>query len=138
MKKIVIFISAMILAINSNAQQTEDDPSVGGSWRTFGKYQGTEAKNLKPMKGQITINGRVVNVSWCEEDCLTILVKTNDGKMLTIGTKDNAFSVPKDLSGKKIIVEGIDLAKINNDKKSVKKEYQKDIQVAAIGIKVYE
>jgi hypothetical protein len=139
MKNMWIILATVFFAVNVNAQILEDDASMGGKSVTFGKYRGADIKFAKPMKGQIIIiKGTVVNVSWCEEDCLTILVKTNDGTNITIGTKDYGFSIPKGIAGKKIIVEGIETASLTINKKTVKKEYQKDIQIAATGIKIYE
>jgi hypothetical protein len=138
MKKIWIILTVLFFALNTNAQILEDDASVGGKSVTFGKYRGVDIKFAKPIKGQVTIKGTVVNVSWCEEDCLTVLVKTNDGTTITVGTKDYGFSIPKGIAGKKIIVEGIETASLTINKKTVKKEYQKDIQIAATGIKIYE
>jgi len=135
MKKLLFTIPAFFLALAVNAQQTEDDIYVGRS-KTFGNYKGTDIGYSKPMKGQTIISGTVINVSWCEEDCLTILVKKADGTTLTVGTKDNGFRVPKGIVGKKIIVEGIEPSKRIIDKKSVKQTYQTDIQFAASGIRL--
>jgi hypothetical protein len=139
MKKIFVLLPVLFLALTGVAQtQTEDDASVGGKSKTFGKYRGIDSKNLTLVKGQTIITGTVINVSWCEEDCFTILVKTNTGNLVTVGTKDYAFSVPKQITGKKISIEGIELAKLIINKKAEKKQYQKDIQIAATGIKIYE
>jgi hypothetical protein len=138
MKKIGIILPVLFFALYTNAQILEDDPSVGGKSTIFGKYRGIDNKNTKPIKGQVIIKGIILNVSWCEEDCLTILVKTSEGSTLTVGTKDYGFSVPKGSAGKKIIVEGIETAALAINRKTVKKEYQKEVQIAATGIKIYE
>jgi hypothetical protein len=139
MKKLLIIgFVLLFLALNVKAQQTEDDVSVGGTSKTFGIYKGNIAKNVKPIKGQIVITGTVVNVSWCEEDCLTILVKTSDGKLVTVGTKDNNFSVPKNIAGKKIMIEGMEATKAGITKNQVNRALQKDIQIAATGLKIFE
>ena len=75
-------------------------------------------------------------MSKCEDDCLTILVKKADGIIITVGTKDNGFKVPKAIVGKKIIIEGIEPSKRNVDKKAVNQAYQTDIQFAASGIRL--
>ncbi len=138
MKKLQFIVAVLFLSLQGIAQQTEDDPSVGGHSRTFGKFKGTPAANLNTLKGQVLITGTVISVSWCEEDCLTVLVKTNTGNIVSIGTKDNAFSVPKNIAGKKITIEGYEQAKLTINKKVDKNQRQKDIQVAATGIKIYE
>lgn len=119
-----------------NAQQTEDDVYVGKS-RTFGNYRGADITPAKQLKGQLTITGTVVKVDWCEEDCLTVWVKKDDGSTVSVGTKDYGFTVPKKIVGKRVIIEGIDPAKYTAEKKAVKKEYQKDIQIVATGIRIF-
>jgi hypothetical protein len=76
-------------------------------------------------------------VEWCEDDCLTIWVKKDDGTTIATGTKDYGFAVPKEIVGKKIIIESIEPAKLIKEKKVVKKEYQKDIQIAATGLRIF-
>ena len=66
----------------------------------------------------------------------TTLLSTN-GTTVTVGTRDYGFTVPKAIVGKRIIIEGIDPAKLISEKKTVKKEYQKDIQFAATGIRIF-
>ncbi len=135
MKRLLLTLSVFFFALATNAQQTEDDIYVGKS-KTFGNYRGTDIGYSKPIKGQSVISGTVVKVSWCEEDCLTLLVKKADGTIITVGTKDNGFKVPKGIVGKKIIIEGIEPSKRIADKKSVKQTYQTDIQFAASGIRL--
>ncbi len=135
MKKLLFTLLLFFFAFAVNAQQTEDDVYVGKS-RTFGNYRGTDIGYSKPIKGQSIISGTVIKVSWCEEDCLTVLVKKADGTMITVGTKDNGFKVPKGIVGKKIIIEGIEPSKRIVDKKTVKQTYQTDIQFAASGIRL--
>ena len=135
MKYLLSTLTVIFLTLVANAQQTEDDVYVGKS-KTFGNYKGTDIGYSKPIKGQSVISGTVIKVSWCEEDCLTILVKKADGTIITVGTKDNGFRVPKGIVGKKIVIEGIDPAKRQVDKKTVKQTYQTDIQFAASGIRL--
>jgi len=137
MKKLLFTLPIIIIALAANAQQTEDDVYVGKS-KTFGNYRGTDIGYSKPTKGQTILTGTVVKVGWCEEDCLTILVKKADGTTVTVGTKDYGFRVPKGIVGKKIIIEGIDPAKRIADKKTVKQPYQTDIQFAASGVRLLD
>ena len=136
MKKLLFILPVFFLALSVNAQQTEDDVYVGKG-KTFGRFNGTENRNTMPVKGQLSITGTVVKVDWCEEDCLTIWVKKDDGTIVSVGTKDYGFTVPKAIVGKRIIIEGIDHAKLIREKKTVKKGYQKDIQFAATGIRIF-
>jgi len=132
MKKLFQILSFILFTITVNAQQTEDDVFVGKG-KTFGNYRGTDSRTSNPIKGQLTITGTVVKVDWCEDDCLTIWVKKDDGTIITVGTKDFGFTVPNNITGKRIIIEGIVPVKLANEKK----EYQKDIQIAATGLRVF-
>ena len=135
MKKLLFILPVFFLALTVNAQQTEDDVYVGKG-KTFGNYKGTEIRNTKPVKGQLNITGTVVKVDWCEDDCMTMWVKKDDGTIVSVGTKDYGFTIPKSIVGKKIIIEGIDPAKLITKKKTLKREFQKDIQFAATGLRI--
>ena len=158
MKKLLFILPVFFFSLAVNAQQTEDDIYVGKG-KTFGNYKGADTRNTKPVKGQLNITGTVVKVDWCEgdcltmwvrkitgtvvradwceEDCLTMWVKKDDGTIVSVGTKDYGFTIPKETVGKRIIIEGIDPAKLISEKKTVKQEYQKDIRFAATGIKIF-
>jgi Domain of unknown function (DUF4920) len=138
MKKLLAILPILFLVFDSIAQQTEDDPAVGGTWRTFGEYKTADTKNLKEIKTLTTISGTVINVSWCEEDCLTILLKTKDENTVLIGTKDYGFAVPKNIVHKKIIVQGYEIATLKANKKLEQKAFQKEVHIAATGIKIFD
>ena len=135
MKKLLFILPVFFLALTVNAQQTEDDVYVGKG-KTFGTYKGTDTRNIKLINGQSNITGTVVKVDWCEDDCLTMWVKKDDGTIVSVGTKDYGFTIPKSIVGKKIIIEGIDPAKLITKKKTLKREFQKDIQFAATGLRI--
>ncbi|PKP13911.1 MAG: hypothetical protein CVU08_02815 [Bacteroidetes bacterium HGW-Bacteroidetes-3] len=149
MKKLLFILPLFFFSLTVNAQQTEDDIYVGKS-KTFGNYKGTDIinvnskpllgldRNVKQIKGQSNITGTVVKVDWCEEDCLTMWVQKDDGTTVAVGTKDYGFAVPKDIVGKRINVEGIEPAKLIRERKTMKKEYQKDIQFVATGVKLFD
>lgn len=137
MKKLVQILPLILFAAMVNAQQTEDDIYVGKS-RTFGNYRGADISTVKQMKGQVIVAGTVVKVDWCKEDCLTVWVKKDDGSTVSVGTKDYGFTVPKKIVGKRIIIEGIEPAKYIPEKKAVKKEYQKGIQIVATGVRILD
>ena len=136
MKKLLQILAFLFFAITVNAQQTEDDIFVGKN-RTFGNYRGTNIKTARLIKGQSIITGTVVKIDRCEEDCSTIWVKKDDGSIVSIGTKDYGFTVPKTIVDKRISIEGIEPGKFNTVKRAEKKEYQKDIQIAATGIRIF-
>jgi hypothetical protein len=133
MKRILFFVITFLFTGAAVAQQTEDDIYVGKA-RTFGNYKGTAAFSKLP-KGASVITGTIVEVSWCEDDCRTILVKKTDGTMITVGTADYGFKIPKNIKGKKIIIEGVEPGKQLIDKK---KSGQQNIQFAASGLKLLD
>ena len=149
MKKLLFILPVFFFGLAVNAQQTEDDIYVGKS-RTFGNYKGTGIvytnskplpgmdRNVKQIKGGSNVTGIVVKVEWCEEDCMTVWVKKDDGTTISVGTKDYGFTVPKDIVGKRINIEGIDPARPIRERRTVTKEYQKDIQFVATGIKIMD
>ena len=139
MKKLLFMLPLFFLAGAVNAQQTEDEVYVG---KKFGNFKGTGIiipdtdRKIKPANGQTAVTGIVVAVSWCEEDCLTISVKKDDGTILTVGTKDYGFTVSKKIVGRRISIEGIESSIFIRERKMVKKDYQKDVQLVATGIKI--
>ena len=141
MKKLLFILPVFFFTLALNAQQTEDEVYIGKG-KTFGNYKGIiipeTDKPAKPIGGQKALTGTVVNVGWCEEDCLTILIKKDDGTTVTIGTKDYGFKVSPKIVGRKIIVEGNEPAYFIRERRTIKKDYQKDIQFAATGIKVID
>ncbi|HSN61579.1 MAG TPA: hypothetical protein VLR49_11640, partial [Ferruginibacter sp.] len=65
-------------------------------------------------------------------------VKKDDGTIVSVGTKENCFTVPKNIVGKRIIIEGTNPGKYVTEKKTVKKENQKTVQIAATGIRIFD
>ena len=145
MKKLVFILPVFFFTLALNAQQTEDEVYIGKG-KTFGNYKGTAIiipdfdKGTKPTNVQTAITGIVVKVGWCEEDCLTILVKKDDGTTVTVGTKEYGFTVPQKIVGRKIIIEGKDAGQIagGRKRKDIKKDAQPDIQFTATGIKIID
>jgi hypothetical protein len=60
------------------------------------------------------------------------MVKKDDGTTVTVGTKDYGFTVPKNIVGRKIILDG---SMVSGDRK---RRDQQDIQFAATGLKVLD
>ncbi len=144
MKILLFILSVLFLPLIINAQQTEDEVYIGKG-KTFGNYKGTaiiipDVGKGTPTNVQTAITGIVVKVGWCEEDCLTILVKKDDGTTVTVGTKEYGFTVPQKIVGRKIIIEGKDAGQIagGRKRKDIKKDAQPDIQFTATGIKIID
>ena len=139
--KSLLFIMAAFLfthAVNAQGTQTEDEVYIGKG-KTFGNYKGTGIiipdVNLKgkPYNGPASLTGIVVKVDWCEEDCRTIMVKKDDGTTVIVGTNDYGFTVPKNIVGRKITLDG---SMVAGGRK--RRDYQQYIQYAATGIKVID
>src|SRR5665647_1077652 len=97
MKKL-LFILPVLFTLAVNAQQTEDEVYIGKG-KTFGKYNGRGIiipdtdRNAKPVDRQTTVTGMVVGT--CKPNCNSLTVKKSDGTIVTVGTRDNGFTVPK-------------------------------------------
>lgn len=150
MKKLLFILPAFLFTIALNAQtQTEDEVYIGKG-KTFGNYNGRGiiipdvGKNTKPVEGQTTITGKVVSVSPVTNptdqrgELYSFNLQKADGTIITVGTKDHDFSVPKQLVGKTVTIEGQDLSVIPSGRGKISKNNQKDIQFAAKGIKVVD
>ena len=147
MKNLFFILTAFFFTVALNAQQTEDEVHIGTypKGKTFGNYKGPDTK---PINGQLTVTGIVIGSGVVSHglDSLTdkrrVLysfdLKKDDGTIVTVGTRDHGFTVPKEIVGKKIIIEGIEPGTLIRERKTVKKDYQKDIQFAAKGIKVID
>ena len=61
------------------------------------------------------------------------MVKKDDGTTVIVGTRDYGFTVPKNIVGRKITLDG---SMVAGGRK--RRDYQQDIQYAATGIKVID
>lgn len=148
MKKLLILLQLFCLTVTVNAQQTEDEVHIGSypKGKTFGNYNGPDTK---PIEGLTTITGTVINVGrFSRLDSITdkrggfysFDLKKDDGTMITVITSDNRFTVPKEIIGNRIIVQGTGGDKVSGGRKrrDVPKESEADGQFAAAGIKVLD
>ncbi len=150
MKKLRFILPVFFFSLALNAQQTEDEVYIGKG-KTFGNYEGKAIiipetdRTTKPSSGQTAITGMVVG--YCKKDCCykkstscSVEVKKDDGSTVIVGTRDNGFTLPREIEGRTIIVEGKDAGQISGGRKrrDVKKDAQQDIQFAATGIKVID
>jgi hypothetical protein len=146
MKKLLIILQVLFLSLALSAQQTEDEIYIGKG-KTFGNYKGTGiiipdvGKTAKQIDVQTIFMGPIVGI--CKKDCCnnkrtscSVDVKKDDGSIVTIGTRDSGFTVPKEIAGKTIIVEGKDVGQISGGRK--RRDVQPGIQFAATGILVMD
>ena len=144
MKKLLFILPAFFFTLIVNVQQTEDEVYVGKG-KTFGNYKGTGiiildfGKKAKQTSVQSAITGIVISVSTGKADSLAgrgefnfITVKKDDGTVVTIGTRDNVFTVPRTIVGRTITIDGSQVAG------GRRRRDQQDIQYGATGIMVID
>lgn len=143
-----MFLVFLALCTSTNAQQTEDEVYVGKG-KTFGSYTGRDIiipdfdRKAKSVDGETTLTGIVVGIGTlnCEKNSCTansINVKKADGTIVTIGTKDFEFRLPKEIKGRKINIEGIEFDTYVRKRRAIKKDFQKDVQMFATGMKILD
>jgi hypothetical protein len=155
MKKLLLILPLFFFAVAINAQQTEDEVHVGSypKGKTFGNYKGTSiiipdvdktAKSVTILSG-IVVRSRTVTGG--DADSLTrkdggglnsFDLKLDDGSVIKIGTNDFGFNVPPEIIGHRISLEAVTPASLisGRERKTVRKNYQQDIEYAAIGLLV--
>jgi hypothetical protein len=135
MKKLLFILPVLFLAFTSNAQQTEDEIYVG---KKFGNYKSADTR---PIDGQQTITGVVMRSGSGSgvQDSLkdgrgfySFNLKKEDGTVLTIGTRDNGFTVPRTIDGHTISVQGKDAGQISGRRR------RDGVQFTAIGVMVID
>ena len=142
MKKLLLALPVLFLGFFVSAQQTEDEVYIGKG-KTFGNYSNANARpvngQINPVSGLKTVTGTIV--SGCKRDCCNrklttcfIDIQTADS-LVRVGTRDNGFSVPKDMIGKKIVVEGTETSLLIRERRPMKGT-QNDVQFTATGVKV--
>jgi hypothetical protein len=145
MKKLLFTLPVLFFTLVINAQQTEDEVHIGGypKGKVFGNYKRADTR---PVNGKLTITGTVISFGDRDggQDTLkgrggysSIVIKKDDGSIITVGTKDNGFTVPKEITGRNISIEGTEIS-AGRKRKPVRKDQQENIQFAATGIKVLD
>ena len=134
MKKLLFILPVVFFTLALNAQQTEDEVYIG---KKYGNFKGTGIiipETDKPFTGDLTITGTVVGT--CRGRCDSLKVQKADGTFVIVGTRDNRFTLPSNIVGKKIIIKGIYPETRVSEIRNPRTNYQKNIQFGASGIKV--
>ena len=138
MKKLLFILPVIFftLAVNAQGTQTEDEVYVG---KKFGNYKSADTR---PIDGQQTITGVVTRGGSGSgvQDSLKdgrgglylFNLKTADGTVLTIGTRDNGFTVPRTIEGHTISIQGKDAGQISGRRR------RDGVQFTAIGVMVID
>jgi len=127
MKKLLLFIPALLLGIILMAQPPEGNANTG---MTFGKK--TTAKGAIPvneldskLKGaepaQVKVTGKVKEV--CKAEGCWLKMETANGDIM-IRMKDHSFFVPLSMNGKTIVVDGT--ASVKETSVDMLKHYAED------------
>lgn len=155
MKKLLLVMPLFFFAAAINAQQTEDEIHIGGypKGKTFGDYKGTSIiipdvdKTIKTVTILTGVVVRSKTVMGGDADSLTrkgggglnsFNLKLDDGSIIRIGTMDFGFNVPPEIIGHRISLEAVTPSSLisGREKKTVRKNYQQDIEYAATGLLV--
>jgi hypothetical protein len=147
MKKLLFILPVFFLAFISNAQQTEDEVYVGKG-KTFGNYNNGRGiiipetdRTTRPINAQTAVTGMVIRAGMVNvQDSLrdghgglySFDLRKEDGTIITIGTRDNGFTVPRGIVGKTISVEGKDAGQISGRRR------RDGVQFTAIGVMVID
>jgi hypothetical protein len=134
MKKLLAMLPILFCVLFANAQQTEDEVYIGKG-KTLGAFRGP---TVKPLDGQYSFTGQVVGI--CTRDCCnrkltscTMIIKREDS-LVSIGTNDYGFTVPKSIVGRTVTVQSVD-PRLIRERRPIRKDSQKGVQIAATGIK---
>lgn len=149
MKKLLLILPIFFLSLAVYAQgtQTEDEVFVGKG-KTFGNYNNGKGiiipdtdRTIKTINTQTALTGTVIRAGLVSvQDSLkdgrsglySFDLRKADGSIITIGTKDNGFTVPRVIVGKTISIEGKYADQISGRRR------KDGVHFAAIGLMVID
>lgn len=116
MKKIVLSLVFCAFASLAMAQDNEDfkGQSFGTGVKQGNVIPATEvdAKLGKATKADMKVEGEVVTV--CKKKGCFMKLKTANGETMMVKFKDYAFFMPKDIEGRKVVIDGFAQRKITS------------------------
>ena len=124
MKKVLSFIIAVLFSLVSIAQKPAVSGVVYGEVKDKGQVVSIDKleSNLKENKYEGKITGKVVEV--CQAMGCWVKLEKADGSTVLVNAKDHGFTMPKDIVGKKVIVDGEATAETVSEK--MRKHYAAD------------
>lgn len=142
MKRFLIlipFIVALAACSQQNKKTAEKEVVVG---TIFGDtIYNTEVKNVTELvssmgtseKADMKVKGKVVEV--CQKKGCWITMDIGDGKMMRVTFKDYKIFLPKDISGKEVVLDGFaynEVTSVEDQQHYAKDGGKSDAEIAAI------
>lgn len=127
MKKLMLAISAMMLVVLVNAQDEVKPAAPGVVYGTVTEkgeaIKVTELNTkMKDDKYEGKVTGKVTEV--CKAMGCWIKLELADGKTIMVKAKDHSFTMPQDIVGKTVVVDGE--AKSKEISEAMRKHYAED------------
>lgn len=106
MKKLVLSLALCLFAAFAFAQDAYEGQSFGEGVKKGGVIAAAEvdAKLGDKTKADMKVSGEVVTV--CKKKGCFMTLKLTNGETMFVNFKDYAFFMPKDIAGKKVVIDG--------------------------------
>ena len=106
MKQLILFFVAFGFSFIVNAQESAASGVVYGEVKDKGDLVSIDKleSSLKENKYNGKVTGKVVEV--CQAMGCWVKLQKTDGSTILVKAKDHGFTMPKDIVGKNVIVEG--------------------------------
>lgn len=106
MKQLILFLVAFGFSFIVNAQESAASGVVYGEVKDKGEMVSIDKleSSLKENKYNGKVTGKVVEV--CQAMGCWVKLQKTDGSTILVKAKDHGFTMPKDIVGKNVIVEG--------------------------------
>jgi len=106
MKQLILFFVAFGFSFIINAQESAASGVVYGEVKDKGEMVSIDKleSSLKENKYNGKVTGKVVEV--CQAMGCWVKLQKTDGSTILVKAKDHGFTMPKDIVGKNVIVEG--------------------------------
>jgi len=124
MKQLLLAISAIFFLFTAKAQDTAVSGAVYGEVKDKGEVVSIDKleSSLKENKYEGKITGKVVEV--CQAMGCWVKLQKADGSTVLVKAKEHAFTMPKDIVGKDVVVEGE--ASVKEVTEKMRKHYAQD------------
>ena len=106
MKQLILFFVAFGFSFIVNAQESAASGVVYGEVKDKGEMVSIDKleSSLKENKYNGKVTGKVIEV--CQAMGCWVKLQKTDGSTILVKAKDHGFTMPKDIVGKNVIVEG--------------------------------
>ena len=106
MKQLILFLVAFGFSFIVNAQESAASGVVYGEVKDKGEMVSIDKleSSLKENKYNGKVTGKVVEV--CQAMGCWVKLQKTDGSTILVKAKDHGFTMPKDIVGKNVIVDG--------------------------------